>query len=65
VALVVVFDPSWDLLQDGQGIRARLDAGIVALEGLYESLADAVAFGASDWREAGMRERAAKRRSLA
>jgi hypothetical protein len=30
---VVVFDPVWKLGQHGQGIRAGLDAGVIALEG--------------------------------
>ena len=47
VVLVVVLDPSWELGEHGEGIRAGLDAGVVALEGLHERLADAVALRAT------------------
>lgn len=43
VILVVVVDPSRELLQDGRSIRAGLDASVVAFQGLHECLADAVA----------------------
>ena len=53
VILVVVVDPSRELLQDGRSIRAGLDASIVAFQGLHECLADAVALRAADGGEAG------------
>jgi hypothetical protein len=49
---VVVLEPGGDLLEDGDGVWPRVHAGIVALEGFDEGLADAVAFGAADRREA-------------
>ena len=53
MVLVVVLDPAWELGEHGQGIRTRLYPGVVALEGLHESLADAVALGAAHRGEAG------------
>ena len=52
MVFVVVVDPSCKLLQNIQGIRTRLDAGLVALEGLHEGLADPVAFRTADRRKA-------------
>ena len=52
VIFVIVFDPIWKLLQNGQGIRTRLDPRVVKLERLNEGLADTIAFGAADRREA-------------
>jgi hypothetical protein len=49
---VVVLEPGGDLLQDGDGVWPRVHTGIVALEGFDEGLADAIAFGAADRREA-------------
>jgi hypothetical protein len=52
VYVIVILEPGWQLLHDGDGIWPWVYAGIVALEGFDEGLADAVAFRASDWREA-------------
>ncbi len=49
---VVVLEPGGQLLKDGDGVQPGVHAGIVALEGFDESLADAVAFGAADRCEA-------------
>lgn len=49
---VVVLEPSGELLEDGNGVWPGVHAGIVALQGFDESLADTVAFGAADRREA-------------
>jgi hypothetical protein len=53
VILVIVVDPRWKLLQDGEGIRTRLDANIISLEGFHEGFADAIAFRAANGRKAG------------
>jgi hypothetical protein len=50
--VIIILEPSWQLLHDGDGIWPWVYAGIVALKGFDEGLADAVAFRASDWREA-------------
>jgi hypothetical protein len=50
---VVVLKPSGQALQDGDGVGPWVHADVVALEGLHESLADAVALGTADGREAG------------
>jgi len=50
---VVVVDPAGTVLQDGAGLWARLDTGIVAFECFDECFTDAVAFRAAHWREAG------------
>jgi hypothetical protein len=52
VDIVVILEPGWQLLHDGDGIWPWVYAGIVALQGFDEGLADAVAFRASDRREA-------------
>ena len=49
---VVIFEPGGQLLQDGDGIRPGVHAGIIALEGFDEGLADTIALGAADRREA-------------
>lgn len=49
---VVVLEPGRQLLEDGGGVRPGTHPGIAALEGFDESLADAVAFGAANRREA-------------
>ncbi len=49
---IAVLEPGGDLLQDGGGVRPGVHAGIVALQGFDERLADAVTLGAADWREA-------------
>jgi hypothetical protein len=51
--LVVVVDPGRKLLQDGQGIRTRLDAGIVTFKDFDEGFAHTVAFWTADGRKAG------------
>jgi hypothetical protein len=53
VDLVVILDPAGQLLEDGQGVGTGLDAGVVALEGFPERLADAVALWAAHGGEAG------------
>ena len=53
MVFVIIVDPARQLLQNGQGIRTRLDAGVVALEGFHEGLADPVALWAEDGCEAG------------
>ncbi len=50
---VIVLDPGGKLLQDGEGVRAGLDAGIIALEGFDECLADAVALRTAHRGKAG------------
>ena len=52
VYVIVILEPGWQLLHDGDGIWPWVYAGIVALKGFDEGLADAVAFRASDWSEA-------------
>ena len=52
MVLVVVLEPSGDLIERGIGVGDRVDPDIVALEGLDEGLAHAVAFGAGGGREA-------------
>lgn len=49
---VVILEQGGDLLQDRYDVRPGVHAGIVALQGFDESLADAVTFGAADRREA-------------
>jgi hypothetical protein len=49
---VVILEPGGPLLEDGDGVRPRLHAGIVALERFDEGLADAVALGAAGQPEA-------------
>lgn len=49
---VVVGEAGGELLQDGDGVWARVHPDVVGLEGLREGLADAVAFRAADRREA-------------
>lgn len=46
---VVVLEPGGQLLEDGDGIRPGIYAGIVALKGSNNGLADAFALGAADW----------------
>jgi hypothetical protein len=53
VTFVVVVDPGRKLLQHSHGIRSGLDARVVALQGLHEGFADAVALRAADGGEAG------------
>ena len=50
---VVVLEPFGQALEDGDGVLPWVHADVVALEGLHEGLADAVALGAADGREAG------------
>jgi hypothetical protein len=52
VYVVVILEPGGQLLHDGDCTWPWVYAGIVALKGFDEGLADAVAFRASDWREA-------------
>ena len=52
VDVVVILEPGGQLPHDGDGVWPWVHAGIVALKGFDEGLADAVAFRASDWREA-------------
>jgi hypothetical protein len=51
--IVVVFEPGSQLLEDGDGVRPRVHADIVALEGFDEGLADTDALGAAARGEAG------------
>src|ERR1700722_1358386 len=53
MVLVIVVDPKWNHLQHGCGVWSGLDAGVIALEGFDEGLADAIALGASHRGEAG------------
>ena len=50
---VVVLEPFGQALEDRDGVWPWVHADVVALEGLHEGLADAVALGAADGREAG------------
>jgi hypothetical protein len=52
VYVIVILELGWQWLHDADGIWPWVYAGIVALKGFDEGLADAVAFRASDWREA-------------
>jgi hypothetical protein len=52
VDVIVILEPGWQLLEDGDGVWPRVHAGIIAFQGFDEGLADAVAFRATDRREA-------------
>ena len=52
VDVVVILEPGWQLLEDRDGVWPWVHAGIVTFQGFDEGLADAVAFRATDWREA-------------
>ena len=52
VDVIVILEPGWQLLEDGDGVWPLVDAGIIAFQGFDEGLADAVAFRATDRREA-------------
>ena len=54
-------DPGRKLIQDCQGIRARLDAGIVTFEGFGEDFADAVTFWTANGCKSGARGLAPRR----
>ena len=50
---VVILEPFAEALEDRNGIRAGVHAGVVAFERLHERLAHAVALGAAHRRKAG------------
>ena len=52
MVFIVIFEPSGELVERGLGNRQRVHPHIVALAGLYERLAEAIALRAGDWREA-------------
>ena len=52
VDVVVILEPGGQLLKDGDGVWPWVHAGIVTFQGFDEGLADAVAFRATDRREA-------------
>ena len=52
MVLVVVVEPSGDLVKRGRRIRDRMDADIVALKRFHERLAHTIALRAGHWREA-------------
>ena len=47
MVVVVVVEPSGDLVKRGPGVRHGADAQVVALQGLHEGFAHAIALGAS------------------
>ena len=51
---VVILHPVIDARERGSGVGKRIDADIVALEGLHEGFGHAVALGAFHRREAGL-----------
>ena len=51
VDVVVILEPSWQLLEDRDGVWPWVYAGIVTFQGFDEGLADAVAIRATDRRE--------------
>jgi hypothetical protein len=50
---VVVLEPGGELPEDRDGVRTGVHPDVVALDGFDEGLADAVALGTADRREAG------------
>jgi hypothetical protein len=52
VDVIVILELGWQLLEDGDGVWPWIHAGIIAFQGFDEGLADAVAFRATDRREA-------------
>lgn len=51
---VVVGEPDRQHLHDGFGIRCRIEANVVAFEGLHERLRHTVALRRTDWLAAGL-----------
>ncbi len=49
---VVLFEPALELSEDDRGVRARVAADVVALEGLHERLRHAVGLRTTNRREA-------------
>ena len=50
--VIIVVKPPAKLPEHGAGVGQGIEARIVALEGSYEGLSQAVGFGTRDWREA-------------
>jgi hypothetical protein len=52
VDLVVVFEPATELGQEGSGVGPGAEPDVIALEGFYERLGDAIRLRAAHGREA-------------